>query len=188
MSKPSTRVGDLPLPPQAPMTGGGSVPRVPLCQDTSSQTSPHPRKHQYRSIKPRLTHVGGEWGLLCQDVPDAHPDAHTRVQTLFWGMVCHGLSLARPAPPTLLGQDHTATLQCGSGPVCPAHCQDRDTQAVPSVGPSTWGHPAPPTHHQGRETHPQSHKTLQETEPKGGITLSGTWHSPAPAPPGHFRA
>lgn len=67
---------------------------------------------------------------------------HTRIQTLFWGMVCHGLSLARPAPPTLLGQDHTATVQGGSGPVCPAHCQDRDTRVVPSVGPSTWGHPA----------------------------------------------
>lgn len=60
---------------------------------------------------------------------------HTRVQTLFWGMVCHGLSLARPALPTLLGQDHTATVQRGSGPVCPAHFQGRDTQLVPSVGP-----------------------------------------------------
>lgn len=81
MFKPSARAGDLPLPPQAPMTSDGAVPRdssprprVPPCQDISSQTSLHPRRHQYRSIKPSLTHVGGEWGLLCQDVPDVHPE------------------------------------------------------------------------------------------------------------------
>lgn len=49
---------------------------------------------------------------------------------LSWPLLC------QTSPPTLLGQDHTAMVQCGSGPVCPVHCQDRDTQLLPSVGPS----------------------------------------------------
>lgn len=76
------------------------------------------------------------WGLLCHLMPivsDGLPHKGTGSvpgNGLAWPFPC------QPSPPTFLGQDHTATVQGGPGPVCPAHCQDRDTQLVPSVGPS----------------------------------------------------
>lgn len=67
--------------------------------------------------------------ILSDGLPRKGTDTVLR-NGLAWPLPC------KTSSPTLLGQDHTATAQCGSGPVCPAHSQDRDTPLVPSVGPS----------------------------------------------------
>lgn len=83
-----------------------------------------------------------------QDQPSHSPGAgpHSHGAVWIWPSV--------PSPQS--GQGHSIGAQCGTKP-------------------GTWGHPvhhpASPTHRRGRETHLQSHKNLQETEPRGSPYL-----------------
>lgn len=128
--------------------------------------------HLMPIVSDSLPHKGpgscsGEWSGMALPVPTqpSHiPGA---------GPHSHGAGWTWPSVPSpLSGQGHPTGAQCGTKP-------------------GTWRHPvhhpASPTHHRGCETHLQSHKTLKKIEPRG-ITLSGTWHPPAPAPPGQSRA
>lgn len=126
--------------------------------------------------------------MPCQGARDTHSGGwsvtschHTKAQRdLVLGDGLVGAPTCQSSPLSSWGR--TTRPWCGSCPVCPAHTRGENPRGAK---PGTWGDPVhrlgSATHRRGCETRLQSHRTLQETEPRA-VTLPGHPGPPAVHP------